>query len=251
MLRTFFSAVVIFACSASFALADPKDDISAAIQKLKDAGSYTWTATIDSQGGFSMTGTTQGQIQSDGTLSVTNNFTFGDNTRTMQFIKKGDAFAVKTEDGWQSPDDLANAGGGGRFRGGMMRNFQAPASQMLDLVDKLQNIQIADGVYTADLNDDGAKQALMFGGRRRNADGGGPDISNAKASIKIWITDGALTKTVLHATGTVSFNGNDNDVDRTTTTEFKNIGSTTVDIPPEAAAKMAAPSSQPAPAPQQ
>ena len=39
-----------------------------------------------------------------------------------------------------------------------------------------------------------------------------------------------------HATGTVTFNGNDRDIDRTTTTEFSNVGSTTVTIPDEAKA---------------
>ena len=38
--------------------------------------------------------------------------------------------------------------------------------------------------------------------------------------------------------GTISFNGNDVDIDRTTTVEIKDVGSTKVDVPEEANKKL-------------
>ena len=38
--------------------------------------------------------------------------------------------------------------------------------------------------------------------------------------------------------GKVSFNGNDRDVDRTTTVEIKDIGSTKIEVPEEAKKKL-------------
>ena len=110
----------------------------------------------------------------------------------------------------------------------------------------LQNLQKTDDGYTADLSDEAAKELLSF--RRRaatqpdaQADPNAPpppEITNPKATIKIWVTDGMLSKVELHTTGSVSFNGNSIDVDRTATTEFKDVGSTKVDVPDDAKAKL-------------
>ncbi len=48
--------------------------------------------------------------------------------------------------------------------------------------------------------------------------------------MKFWIKDGILVKYQYHVSGTVSFNGNDRDVDRTTTVEIKDVNSTKIDV---------------------
>jgi len=248
MLRSMFSVIAILACSATLALADAKDDVTAAVQKLAGSNNYSWTTTI--AGGFGA-GSTEGKTLNGltyVTLSLRNN--------DFEVYVKGGKAAVKTADGWKSASEiLADAdnggGGGGGFSPDMMaarmtQNYKTPAAQAAGLLDKLQNLQAADGAYSADLTEDAAKQLLAFR-RRPNADANaGPQISNAKATIKFWITGGALTKSEIHVTGTVSFNGNDRDIDRTTTVEFKDVGSTTIDVPAEAQAKLDTPTSQPA-----
>jgi hypothetical protein len=52
--------------------------------------------------------------------------------------------------------------------------------------------------------------------------------------VKFWVTDGALTKYEFKVSGTVSYNGNDRDVDRDTTTEITDVGTTKVTVPDEA-----------------
>ena len=61
--------------------------------------------------------------------------------------------------------------------------------------------------------------------------GAGASASNAKGSVKFWLKDGALTKYEYKVQGTVSFNGNDREVDRTTTVQISNVGSTKVAVP--------------------
>ena len=98
--------------------------------------------------------------------------------------------------------------------------------------------------WSGDLSEDGVKQALMFGRGRRNNNnagndnGNGPQISNPKGTVKFWVKDGVLTKYEVHVSATMSFNGNDRDIDRTTTTEISDVGSTKVNAPDEAKKKI-------------
>jgi hypothetical protein len=56
--------------------------------------------------------------------------------------------------------------------------------------------------------------------------------------VKLWVKDGLLSKYEVKVQGKVSFNGNDRDVDRTTTIEIKDIGSTKVQVPDDAKKKL-------------
>jgi hypothetical protein len=77
-----------------------------------------------------------------------------------------------------------------------------------------------------------------FGGGRRGDGGAAPSPANAKGSVKFWLKDGALAKYEVHVEGTFSFNGNDRTIDRTTTTEIKEVGTTKLDVPEEATKKV-------------
>jgi hypothetical protein len=236
--KMILSAAMVVGC-AGFVRAATQDDVQSAIQKLADSPNYSWKTTVE--GGFGA-GETNGKTQKDGltTLSITRQ----DNT--YEAVIQGDKAAVKTDDGWKSAADLtaagAGQGGGGngsRMLGMMVRNFKTPVAMAQEFVGKLQNVQKTDDGYTADLSDEAAKAAMTF--RRRGGNAAGPTISNAKASVKIWIKDGMVSKMENHVTGTITFNGNDRDIDRTSTTEFTDVGSTKVTIPDEAKAKLTGP----------
>jgi hypothetical protein len=239
--KLILTAAIVVGSAASIRAA-AQDDIQAALQKLADSPNYSWKTTTE--GGFTA-GQTAGQTQKDGLTMLT--ITRQDNTFVV--VIQGENAAVKTDEGWKSAAELTadNAGGNGgpptpgRFIGMMARYFKTPVAMAQDAAGKLENLQQTDGVYTADLNDDAAKAALTF--RRRNPDDSAdaPTVSNAKATIKIWISNGAVSKMQSHVSGTVSFNGNDRDVDRTSTTEFYDVGTTTITIPDDAKAKLAAP----------
>ena len=99
-----------------------------------------------------------------------------------------------------------------------------PASPLYchqDFLEKLQD------------NPAGKRAALLL--QRLAVD---PRRQHYKATMGLKIADGSVSQIQLHTTGTISFNGNDRDVDRTTTTEFKDIGSTKVEVPDDAKKKL-------------
>ena len=119
----------------------------------------------------------------------------------------------------------------------MLQNYKAPAAEAQDLVSKVKDLKEAEsGVYAGDLTTEGAKSLLRFGGGRGG--GGGPEISGAKGSVKFWVKDGLLSKYEYKVKGTVSYNGNDFENDRTTTVEIKEIGTTKIQVPEEAKKKL-------------
>ena len=220
-------------------MASDKDDVTSAAQKLGDADNYSWTSTVE--GGQNNAAPSHGKIQKDGLTWI--DMTRGDNT-TEGYAKAGKG-AVKTDDGWEAVDLTAapargGGGGGGanpaRFMGMRLRNLKAPAAEVADLVGKAKDITKADDAYSGDLTEEGAKSLLTMGGRR----GGGqaPTVSDAKGSVKFWIKDGMITKYQVKVSGTVTRNGNDRDVDRTTTVEIKDVGATKITLPEEAKGKL-------------
>ena len=166
----------------------------------------------------------------------------GDNAREM--ITKGDKTVIKTQDGWQTPEEIraaadanGNGNGGRRGRGGFMGGAaRAPGGQAATLAKYVGDLKEADGAYQGDLSEEGAKGFLTFG--RRGGNGGGPEISDAKGTAKFWVKDGNLTKFEYHVTGTMSFNGNDIPMDRTVTVEISDVGSTKIAVPDDAKKKL-------------
>ncbi len=216
--------------------AEPKDEVTAAAKKLADKDNYSWKQTTENAGGGGFgAGVSEGKAEKGGFICVS--MQAGDNT--IEVVKKGEKGAVKTQDGWQSMAELAadqgGGGGRGRFMAMRFRNFKAPAAQVEDIVAKAKELKKEGDAFAGDLTEEGAKAQLMFGGR---GGGNGPEISGAKASLKVWVKDGLLAKYELKVKGTVSFNGNDRNINRTTTVEIKDIGSTKVEVPNEAKKKL-------------
>ena len=240
--RILLSAAALVAGTSVVAFAAPKDEVTAAAKKLGDAPNYSWKSNTEmpgGQGGRGFGGPSEGKTEKEGFTVVT--MTRGDNT--IEVVRKGDKGAVKTQDGWQSFEEVqsANQGGQGRgrFMGRMLRNFKAPAQEAADLASKSKEITKSGDAYQADLTDEGVKELLSFGGRR-GADAGNapPPPTNTSGKVKFWTKDGQLSKYEYNLKGTMSFNGNDFDIDRTTTVEIKDVGSTKVDVPADAKGKV-------------
>ena len=220
-----FSAITLLAGSLIAADSSPKDDIIAAAKKLGGQANYSWKTTVAvPETAQFKPGPTEGQTEKDGFTHLT--LSFGDNT-TRAVIKGDKAAVTNPEGGWQSLAELENAEGPGRFLVRILRNFKAPAAQAADLATTTKEIKKEGEVYSGDLTEEGAKAQFRFG-----------TVSNAKGSVKFWVKDGALTKFEFKATGKVDFNGNEIDVDRTTTVEVKEVGATKVNVPEEAKKKL-------------
>jgi hypothetical protein len=225
--------------------ADPgaKDELQQAAKKLAGQ-SYGWRTSVENAGGGGgggagggqfRAGPTDGVIDKDGTTVLS--MSRGDTT--TRAVLKGDKGAMETQDGWRSLAELAD-GGGQPGRGGFMartlRTFKAPAAEAEELIAKAKEITKADGVYSTELTEQGAKELLA----RRGRGGQAPEPKNAKGSAKFWIKDGVLSKYQYHLTGTVT-GGQENRevaVDRTTTVEIKDVGAAKIEVPGEAKGKL-------------
>ena len=227
--------LVLLTSTALPARADAKGDVESAAKKLADASGYAWTSTTE--GGFGG-GTSEGKAEKDGFTRVS--MTFANNT--VEVVKKGDKGAVKMEDGWKSFDEAAEAGGEqgqpnrGRFIAIMLRSYKAPAAVIQQLVSNAREIKPsgAGEALQAELTEAGAKEMLSFRGRQG---GEGPAISGAKGTAKFWLKDGTVAKVEYNLQGSMSFNGQDRDIDRTVTIEIKDVGTAKVEVPEEAKKK--------------
>lgn len=227
----------------------PADDVKAAAKKLATDGSYTWTTTSPGrdggQGGMSV----EGKTDKTGVALITTKF--GD--RTSETVIKAGKAAVKTDEGWKSGEELAAAGpggagggGGGRRGGGgfaarMAETFKAPAAEAETLAAGAKELKKDGDVISGDLTEEAAKERLSFGGRRRGGDNNNsppPGPANAKGNVKFWIKDGVLAKYEVTLSGTFEFNGQSRDINRTSITEIKPVGTAALEIPAEAAAKL-------------
>ncbi len=208
-----------------------KEDVTAAAKKLGDKGNYSWKSTMEA-GNFN--GSTDGKTDKEGLVCLS--MTFGDNT-TEAYLQ-GSKGAVKAADqDWESMSELANSTEPGprRFLVRRLQNYKAPAAEAADLAAKAKELKKDGDVYSGDLTEAGAKELMSFGGRRG---GNAPEPKNAKGSVKFWTKDGVLSKYELKVQGTINFNGEDRDIDRTTTTEVKDVGTTKIEVPEAAKKKM-------------
>lgn len=126
---------------------------------------------------------------------------------------------------------------------GRLLNAPAPADQAAELLKGCKEVKAGEGgLFSADLTEQAAKDNAGFLGRRRAGQGGGgftpPEPKDAKGSVKFWVKDGVLTKYELKTSAKITFREEERDIDRTTTTELSNIGSTKVEAPEEAKKKL-------------
>lgn len=238
-----FGTLALFA--SSILAADPGvKDVQHAASKLEDAGSYSWKTTVKSEGGGAggggarfRPGPTEGKLGKEGITWLS--MTRGDNTTEAFF--KGEKGAVKLEDAWKTFAEASESSGDGQFNRGaflvrMLKNFKNPAAEADDLAEKTKSLKQADGVYSGDLTDEAVKQLLARGPRRPGADA--PEATDTKGSVKFWLKDGVLSKYEYNVQGKMTFNNNEISINRTTTVELKDIGSTKVEVPDEAKKKI-------------
>lgn len=230
---TILLSTAAFLTASLMAADSAKDEVIEAAKKLGDEANYSWKSTVVvPEGSQFKPGPTEGQIEKGGFTFFKSSF--GDNT--TKTVLKGEKGAVTNQEGeWQGLADVEKEEGFGRFRAMFARSFKAPAAQAEELANGTKSLKKEGDTYSGELTEDTAKNLLSFG-RRGGANG--PSVSNAKGSAKFWIKDGSLTKYEFKVQGTRNFNGNDQEIDRTTTVEIKEVGATKVAVPDEAKKKL-------------
>lgn len=237
-MKLILTTTLLSALSLATCLADPKADVKAAAGKLAEAANYTWVTTTEMPGSQFTPGKITGKAEKGG-FAVVSQEREGNTTVA---VLKGDKGVVKTDDGWKTAEEVRAAaqgggGGGGGMRGAMLLRSRPLAEEAGKLVDRVKELKEADGAIGGDLTEEGAKDLLSFG---RRPGGQGPETKNAKGSVKYWLKDGQISKLQVKVSGTISRNGEDRDMNRTTTYEVKDIGTTKVEVPEEAKKKIGA-----------
>jgi hypothetical protein len=229
---TTYFVLTLVAASVLAADSSPKDDVVAAAKKLAQKDNYSWktTITVPPDAPF-RPGPTEGKTQKDGVTFLT----LSRRDSTMDAVLKGGKGAMKTEEGWKSLSEASQDDGGGgpnftRFLAMRLQNYKVPAAEAEDLAGKTKDLKSADGVISGDLTEAGAKQLISFRP--------GTEVNGAKGTARFWVKDGVLTKYEYQVKGSMSFNGNDVDVDRTTSVEIKDVGTTKITVPEEASKKL-------------
>jgi hypothetical protein len=234
MKTNLLSWAIIFVSASLYAADSAKEDVTNAAKKLGEQPNYSWkTTVVVPEGSRFRPGPTEGKTEKDGFTSV--KWAFGDNT--TEGVLKGDKGAVTNQDGaWESLADVEKEEGMGRFRAMMVRNLKTPAVQAAELATGAKTLKKDGQVISGELTEQTAKSFLTFG---RRGGGDGPAVSNAKGTVKFWLDNaGALSKYEYQVKGSWSFNGNEQEIDRTTTVEIKDVGSTKVSVPEEAKKKL-------------
>ena len=222
--------------ATSLLAAEAKDEVTSAAKKLASSDGYSWKSTTENAGGGGgggggggargRVGPTEGKAAKDGTIMLS--MTRGENT--TEAVIKGEKGAIKTQDGWKSLSDASEGDGQNpaRFAAMMLRNYKAPAEEAQDLASKATGLKKDGDAILGELSADAVK-ALLSRGRRPG--GNAPEATGSKVSVKFWVKDGTLSKYEYNVKGTVSFNNNDREVNRTTVVEIKDVGKTKVDVP--------------------
>jgi hypothetical protein len=239
MFRCFLtSALCTLLIPAISVAAEPKDELQAAVKKLAAAPNYSWTTKFD--GGFTR-GPGDGKTVKGGLSTFS--LKFGDDSYSV--IVDGEKGAAKGLGGWASTAELnrdaeeENGFSPERFISMTIQSFKPPAGQAEDLCQDATSIQKSSDVYAVDLSAETAKRLLSFMRRRGTAANGTTiEVKEPKGAARFWVSDGMVSKMEIHLQGTVIFNNNERKIDRTTTTEIHDIGSTTIDVPADAKAKL-------------
>jgi hypothetical protein len=231
-----FSLVALAIAPLRAADASPKDSVTAAATALGNEKNYSWHTTVQVPADAQFKpGPTDGKTEKDGYTSLAVSF----NENTSQAIIHGTNVAVKADGDWQSAAEATADNGGGfnptSFLARMAQNLKTPATEAANLAGQAKELKAGTNGIAGELSEDAVKNLLTF---RRRAGGTPPNVTNPKGAVTFWVADGKLVKYQHHVSGTVSFNGNDRDVDRTTTVEIKDVGTTKIEVSDDAKKKL-------------
>lgn len=226
--------VGILATTLSAADSASQTKIRSAAKKVADQGNYSWTtSTREADGSPGKLSNIEGKAEPGGGTFLS----FAVGGLPVEVYMKGDKGTAKALEGWQTFDEIAATGGTPAAVVRFLRAYQTPASESTALAGKMSEFKEVDGVLEGALKEEAVTEFLLIGTRRREGQEP-PKTSDTKGSVKFWIKDGALTKYEIKVQGKVAAGDRQNDINRTTTVEIKEVGTTKLEVPAEAKQKM-------------
>ena len=214
--------------------ATPQDKIISATRQLGEKTNCSWTTTTkEGDGSPGRVGPIAGKAEKGGLTYLS--FEIGG--VPVEVYMNGQKGAAKALEGWQTFDEIAQTSGTAAAVVRYLRSYKAPGVESAALSGKVKDIKEAEGVFSGDLKEEAAKELLERGARRREGQDA-PKVENPKGAVKFWIQTGALTKYEINIRGKVTAGDRESDVNRTTTVEIKDAGTTKLEVPAEAKQKM-------------
>ena len=223
-------AVVASLFAAMTAAADPKTEITAAIQKLEQQAGYSWSYTPKVVGSESAG---RGQVPLKGKADKAGfaviSGEMGD--VSVEIGIKGEKMIVNYTGEWLSTAEI----GENNRTVQRLRLIKRPTDEATMLAGKAAALKKeADGSYAGALDGAWAKEMFALLGRRAAA------APSAEGLVKFWLKDGALSKYEFVVKGKI-VSGEDKketELSRTATVEIKDVGTATVSLPDEAKKKL-------------
>jgi hypothetical protein len=227
-------AAMFVAVSCLAADSDVSAKISSAAKKLGQQPNYAWmTSTKEADGSPGRLSNIEGKSEKDSL----NYLSFAVGGIPVEVYLKGTNGAAKALDNWMTLEEIAQTSGTAAAVVRYLRGYKTPAGQSAELAANVKASKEEDGALVAELKDPGFRDLLLLGVRQRDGQEA-PKIEEAKGTAKFWTENGLLTKYEIHAEGKVVTPDRNIDVDRTMTVKIKDAGSTKLDPPAEAKAKL-------------
>ena len=228
------AAIALVARTLSAAESSPQDQITSATKQLADKPNYSWTTTLkEGDGSASRIPAVDGKANKDGLTYLS----FEVGGIPVEVYMKGEKGTAKAMEGWQTFEEVAQSSSTAAAVVRFLRSYKTPATEAAALSSKAKELKAADGAVSGELKEDATKELLVFGGRRREGQEP-PKIENPKGSVKFWLTNGIPAKFETHVQGKVTAGERDMDVDRVTTVDIKEVGTTKLELPAEAKEKL-------------
>ena len=235
MKTTFPIATIALLVQALFAAdSSPQSQVASATKALANKPNYSWTMTTrEGDGSPGRLGPIEGKADKTGLVYLT----FSISGVPVEVYLNGPKGAGKALEGWQTLDDIAETSGTAAAVVRYLRSYKAPAAESATLSESAKALKEDEGIVAGELKPEVAKELLERGARRREGQEA-PKIENARGTIRFWIQDGVLAKYEVKVRGKITAGDRETEVNRTTTVEIKDPGTTKLAVPAEAKAKM-------------
>jgi len=215
--------------------ADLPPPVVEAADRLQDGTSYSWSTKTELIGAPVDSTTVYGK-------SGTNGFALLEIRRekvSYLVFKLGNQGMVKTASGWKAEAELAGLSGTALNTALILLKSESPTEEFSHLLKEVSGLKSEpDGSYSGQLPV--GTVLRLFNSVPPPAGGSAkmPEVRNPNGTLRIWLQNGFLHKYVLELNGNISLSFFSHEVQRVSTVEIKDVGTTQFEIPSEAKAKL-------------
>lgn len=212
---------------SSSALAQPPQAVSDAIQRLRDAPGYSWTATTSFVGAPISVAPIDGTAHRNGLVVLTSE------AGKRSVVAKGDARVLKTSAGWKSAADLGDVNDPANHD---LLTAQPPLQELVRLLETSSSLQSAgENSFTGTLGTAEALAQLETSLAGRPPPRGiTPEIEMASGTFQLWLENGLPRKYTLTIDARIVLPFGTKGLTRLRTTQIHDVGSTISNVPAEA-----------------